>query len=324
MRLQPLTLPKAPPLSSPPVLPQGNFSPLSVVNEDAEISSSDKTLTQSKTSLCHTGSTLKASSHSDFETDSLEAHGVNVAMTTSETRTATENARQAGVSVQVSPSFHSPPGQALGPASNLMVTYAMRDGSVPLSPIWNQMQYLRTDTETSSNSDYITSYVGLNSPLPHVRAPEPPNRRLGIDSGKGQHRPLQGHHVSSHAVIGHHGLLLAIMCHHMPLLVIMGYYLPSWAVTCRYWSSWAITCHHGPSQSIISLLSPVYYILSSSSLPPQDMESQLTRREERGVAAAVAVGVKGVWSCHSLTRRYSSGRGGVSLERGRMERCGRG
>ena len=48
------------------------------------------------------------------------------------------------------------------------------------------MQYLRTDSETTSNSEYITSYIGSQSPFPFVRAPDPGNRKLGTDSGHGE------------------------------------------------------------------------------------------------------------------------------------------
>ncbi len=183
-RLLPLSPPQASARSPQAISPQAatKLSCLSVVNEDTESSSSEKTLTQSKTSLSQAGGTLKASSHSDFETDSLEAHGASGAAVGGETVR-----QQTGVHVS-SPSVLSPLGlpttaQATSPASNLVVTYAMQEGSVPLSPIWNQMQYLRTDSESSSNSEYITSYVGHGSPLPQILPPEPPYRRPGGDSG---------------------------------------------------------------------------------------------------------------------------------------------
>ena len=71
-------------------------------------------------------------------------------------------------------------------SSNVVVNYAVQDGSNPLSPIWNQMQFLRTDSETSSNSEYITSYIGRLTPLPHVQAPDPAGRKFGGDSGHGE------------------------------------------------------------------------------------------------------------------------------------------
>ena len=45
------------------------------------------------------------------------------------------------------------------------------------------MQYLRTDSETSSNSEYILSYVGQEQPAPE---PDPAERKPGVDSGHGE------------------------------------------------------------------------------------------------------------------------------------------
>lgn len=42
-------------------------------------------------------------------------------------------------------------GGVASPQDNLMINYAVRDGSIPLSPIWNQLQYLRSESETSSS-----------------------------------------------------------------------------------------------------------------------------------------------------------------------------
>ena len=48
------------------------------------------------------------------------------------------------------------------------------------------MQYLRTDSETTSNSEYITSYIGTQTPVPFLRPPDPANRKAGADSGHGE------------------------------------------------------------------------------------------------------------------------------------------
>ena len=48
------------------------------------------------------------------------------------------------------------------------------------------MQYFRTDSETSTNSEYITSYIGPQTPVPFVRPPDPANRKVGTDSGHGE------------------------------------------------------------------------------------------------------------------------------------------
>ena len=78
-----------------------------------------------------TDSTLKASlsipSSDQFEVDSLER---------SMKRTAVQ-----------SPPQHNP--GLVSPQDNAMVNYAVRDGSAPLSPIWNQLQYLRCESSSS-------------------------------------------------------------------------------------------------------------------------------------------------------------------------------
>ena len=204
-RLQPLVV------SITPTSPIAKMLPtLSNINEDNESGSFDKMLTKSFHDLGSTSkdSTLKDSSRSDFETDSLERHGIiggdlSVGtMIPSHTHSHSPSALGGGSSsgagavpvigyVQMLPSPHH--HQQGGPhplpvhSSNLVVNYAVQDGSIPLSPIWNQMQFLRTDSETSSNSEYITSYIGRLTPLPHVQAPDPGgSRKFGADSGHGE------------------------------------------------------------------------------------------------------------------------------------------
>lgn len=181
---------------------------LSNINEDVESTLSlDKTLTKSFAEMGSKDSTLKDSSRSDFETDSLERYGVAGdaasigTMIPSHTRSSSSPSGssgtipitgyiQTGGNVRLlpptpqepHPHHHHVPSQS----SNLVVNYAVQDGSIPLSPIWNRMQFLRTDSETSSNSEYITSYIGRLTPLPHVQAPDPGSRKFGADSGHGE------------------------------------------------------------------------------------------------------------------------------------------
>ena len=187
-------------------------------------------------------STLKASSHSDFETDSLERHGIVVVSDSVrtqeggslpsmdryhslESRHSGMDSRHPGMESRYPGidsrhtgmetrdrmnSRHSRidsrytgvesrhgmesrhPGMGFGhtmqvyPPSNLVVNYAMQDNSNPLSPIWNQMQYFRTDSETSSNSEYITSYIENPTPVLRVQPPDPTGRKVGADSGHGE------------------------------------------------------------------------------------------------------------------------------------------
>ena len=199
-RLQPLVV------SLTPTSPIAKMLPtLSNINEDNESGSFDKTLTKSFHDLGSKDSTLKDESRSDFETDSLERHGVIIGgdmsvgtMIPSHTHSHSPSGPGGGAVpvigyVQMLPSPHHHQQQQLhgGPhqlpsQSNLVVNYAVQDGSLPLSPIWNQMQFLRTDSETSSNSEYITSYIGRLTPLPHVQAPDPASRKFGADSGHGE------------------------------------------------------------------------------------------------------------------------------------------
>ena len=176
---------------------------LSNINEDVESTTSlDKTLT-----LGSKDSTLKDSSRSDFETDSLERYGVagdaaSVGTVIRSHAHSPSSPSGSGGAIPITgyiqtsgdirvlpPTPQEPrPHHYHGPSqsSNLVVNYAVQDGSNPLSPIWNRMQYFRTDSETSSNSEYITSYIGRLTPVPHVQAPDPGNRKFGADSGHGE------------------------------------------------------------------------------------------------------------------------------------------
>lgn len=182
---------------------------LSNINEDVESTVSlDKTLTKSFAELGSKDSTLKDSSRSDFETDSLERYGVAAGDAISVGTMIHSHAHspsspsgsggaipitgylQTGGNIRILPPTPQEPHQhhhhVPSQSSNLVVNYAIQDGSNPLSPIWNRMQFLRTDSETSSNSEYITSYIGRLTPVPHVHAPDPGNRKFGADSGHGE------------------------------------------------------------------------------------------------------------------------------------------
>ena len=186
-RLQPLVMTVTPTSPVSKMLPK-----LSNINEDIE--------STSYAELGSKDSTLKASSKSDFETDSLERHGVIGDVSTVGTVISSNVHSPNGGAIPVigyiqmgvvPPTPQEPHAQQSHPPpplqpSNLVVNYAVQDGSTPLSPIWNRMQFLRTDSETSSNSEYITSYIGRLTPLPHVQAPDPAGRKLGADSGHGE------------------------------------------------------------------------------------------------------------------------------------------
>ena len=187
-RLQPLSL------SVTPTSPMSKMLPN--INEDNESSSSDKTLTKSFTELGSKDSTLKDSSRSDFATDSLEGHGVIGAVSSIGTIIPSHTHSHSSGDVPVIGYVQMDNFKVLPPTpqqphplpsqSNTVVNYAVQDGSIPLSPIWNQMQFLRTDSETSTNSEYITSYIGRLTPIPHVQAPDPASRKFGADSGHGE------------------------------------------------------------------------------------------------------------------------------------------
>lgn len=187
-RLQPLVMAVTPPSPASKMLPT-----LSNINEDSESGSC--------ADLGSQDSTLKDSSQSDFATDSLERHGVVGDVSTVGTIIPSHNTQSpSGGAIPVigyvqmgefrlfppTPQEPHPHHPVPSQSSNLVVNYAVQDGSIPLSPIWNQMQFLRTDSETSSNSEYITSFIGRLTPLPHVQAPDPAGRKFGADSGHGE------------------------------------------------------------------------------------------------------------------------------------------
>lgn len=63
---------------------------------------------------------------------------------------------------------------------NVVVNRAFREGSQTLSPIWHLGRQLPNDeieeSSSSGNSDYITSYIGRQTPQPHLHPPQSPTR----------------------------------------------------------------------------------------------------------------------------------------------------
>lgn len=158
-----------------PTSPQSKLAPtLSVVNEEKLEGPLSKTETFSRSSFGSKDSTLK-NSVSDFEVDSLEQEREIVLFSTNSRQPQTKgegpvNGTVAESRLVLPPPPHNP---------NVVVNYADPQSSAPLSPIWNQIQYFRTDSNTSTNSEYITSYIGEQTPLPSVLSPDFKNRVLG-------------------------------------------------------------------------------------------------------------------------------------------------
>ena len=160
--------------NTPPHSPTSPMTPmLSSVNEDPESLPSDKTLTQTESfaRFSSKDSTLK---NSDFDTDSLEGHGVNIEGT--RTKGEVLISREQRETRLVLP----PPPQN----SNLVVNYPNPHSTTPLSPIWDQIQYFRAESETSTNSEYITSYIGKMTPLPDLLSPDFNKVTPGVEFGK--------------------------------------------------------------------------------------------------------------------------------------------
>lgn len=63
---------------------------------------------------------------------------------------------------------------------NVVFNRAFREGSQTLSPIWQLGRQLPNDeiedSSSSGNSDYITSYIGRQTPQPHLHPPQSPTR----------------------------------------------------------------------------------------------------------------------------------------------------
>ncbi len=166
-------------------------SKLSIVSEES-LGGGGGAQTVSSTQLSYSSkeSTLKNSE--DFDPDSLE--GRDSASTSTPTPNGLKQNRTQGEATTINVIPASAERRGEGPVlppppqtSNLVVNYADQTGSTPLSPIWNQFNYFRTESSTSTSSDFITSYIGKISPLPSVLSPDyRVNKRLGADSGHGE------------------------------------------------------------------------------------------------------------------------------------------
>lgn len=154
--------------------------PLSVLSERS-VESPPPERAQSYPSLHSEGdesthSTLKASSTSNFETDSLERSDRLAPVVP--LSPAVESPL---LETQVSNLFPPTPGTAHH-QPNLMINYAHQEGTSPLSPIWGgRFHPLSSDAESS---EYITSYIGTCS-TPSPRG-EGCVKRVGADSGQGE------------------------------------------------------------------------------------------------------------------------------------------
>ena len=162
-----------------PTSPSGKLAPkLSVVNEVNEKGEGplSKVETFSRSSFGSKDSTLK---NSDFEVDSLEQEEV-VLLSTNSHHPQTRGEGPVNSTV-MEPRLMLPPPPS---NPNVVVNYADPHGSAPLSPIWNQFQYFRTESNSSTNSEYITSYIGQETPLPSVLSPDFKTRVLGAPPGR--------------------------------------------------------------------------------------------------------------------------------------------
>jgi len=63
---------------------------------------------------------------------------------------------------------------------NIVINHAFKDGSQTLSPIWHMGSQLpaEEDSSSSGNSEYITSYIGRQTPQPHLHPPQSPTRYM--------------------------------------------------------------------------------------------------------------------------------------------------
>ncbi len=131
-------------------------------------------------------STLKASSTSNFETDSLERSGCLPLSLAPAVPHSPVVDKSPSLEAQVINLFSPTPGTAHH-QPNLMINYARQEGNSPLSPIWNRMPHLGSDGESS---EYITSYIGTCS-TPSPRG-EGCVKRVGADSGHGESSEEEG------------------------------------------------------------------------------------------------------------------------------------
>ena len=127
-------------------------SSLSTLHETSE-SSSNVSLTTTNTpdTLTDRVHKVTSSENEKFSDDSLEGGGVAIDR------------------------LHPPPHP-----HNVVFNRAFREDSQTLSPIWQLGRQLPTseieDSSSSGNSDYITSYIGRQTPQPHLHPPQSPTR----------------------------------------------------------------------------------------------------------------------------------------------------
>ena len=157
-----------------PMSPLAKVAPLSSVTEIkteafTELKSAE---TFSRSSFGSKDSTLK---YSDFEADSLEQEQEIVLLSTKSSPHPLHVKGEVpnGTTAEPQETKLMPPHNP-----NSMINYADPHGSAPLSPIWNQLQYFRTESETSTNSEYITSFLGGQTPLPDILSPDYNNKSL--------------------------------------------------------------------------------------------------------------------------------------------------
>ena len=137
------------------------------------------------------GSTLKASSQSEFETDSLEWRKTPTLTTHPQSHAPPSSTRPhplaspSGLPPTVDQFYQLTRQPSIGspaPSSNTITNYAAVSGSTPLSPIWNlDLPQSTTGSNSSSSSDYIVSALAAGpAPLPGLRSNP---RAPGLDSG---------------------------------------------------------------------------------------------------------------------------------------------
>lgn len=187
-------------------------SVLSIVNEDSESTVGSPSLlpeTLSDQSLLSVRlpsseeSTLRASSQSDFEVDSLERKNGSTPHVIAEPPLLRHHSQLASTPARPSTLHSSVSIQHALPATvdqfyeltrqtsnashalstHTVVNYAVQEGSVALSPIWDQTQFSRSQSEDGTASEYITSFVGSLTETPD--APNPDTQAPGSDSGQG-------------------------------------------------------------------------------------------------------------------------------------------
>jgi len=119
--------------------------------------------------------TLENSYHSDKSSSSTDTPDTIVAKTTKTTEDEkfSDDSLEGGGGVPVD---HLRPPLP----HNIVINHAFKDGSQTLSPIWHMGSQLpaEEDSSSSGNSEYITSYIGRQTPQPHLHPPQSPTRYM--------------------------------------------------------------------------------------------------------------------------------------------------